>query len=582
MKKKYLPNVWGRGALFAYSGLEGITTFSDSMCGQLMAEHVGMTLDGTTAELYLRLKRGGQEISFSLVASDLIEGTFKDNASFKFLFLNQHTIVGYTPTDVAVPIFRADLAEERSFDGGTAFQCGKLKLWYAFVTDARNGQTYFAVARSREWEDAVKAAKEALEEDIDSIAQQHREFFDRVPELTVGSEAEKRTFAKCFSVMKSQVYTAEGIFKGRWTTPDRIPHKRMWLWDSVFHSMGNVYIDSQLAYDTLRSILDTQHPDGFIPHMCDPKGYILPHSQPPVIAWGLYCLYEKAGRRDWVEELYGGIKAYLNWVMKNRDANGNYLYEWYVDPNDKNCRCGESGMDNTPRFDEVQLMDAIDYSCYMANEMRHMEKLARILDLPEDADKYALLYARIGEQINKELYDEEDGRYYDRELESGKFRKVSTPAGLLPLFAGVCPPERAARLVADIINPDTFNTPLPIPSVSLDDSFHCDDYWRGTVWINYNYMVEQGLRQNGYLKEADHIVNATMAAIAEWYEREGCIFEIYDPKNKLCPSELGRKGPAIKPAEYSARLMAVRDFGWSACLYVVMAMERENISCENN
>lgn len=572
---KHLPNVWGRGALFAYSGLEGTSTFHEHMCGQLMGEHIGMVLDSSSVELYLRLKKKGmvQAITFSLVSSDLIEGTFNYDKPFKFLFLDQRTIVGYAPTELSVPVFRADLASEKVFGNGTAFQVGE--EWYAFATDIRAGQSYFAVARSKDWNDAVKTAKEALKTDIEAIAVQRRAFFEKLPELTVGSEAEKRTFAKCFSIMKSQVYTAEGIFKGRWTTPDRIPHKRCWIWDSVFHSMGNIYIEPQLAYDSLRAILDAQEADGFIPHMFDPHGYMFPQTQPPIIAWGLYCLYEKTGRRDWVESLYDGIKASLNWIMKNRDINGNYLYEWYVNPHTAHSRCGESGMDNTPRFDVVQLMDAIDFSCYMANEMRYMEKLARILGQSEDADRYASLYVRIAEQINTELYDEEDGRYYDRELESGKLRKVSTPAGLLPLFAGVCPPERAARLAADITNSDTFHTPLPLPSVSLDDSHYSDDMWRGNVWINYSYMLEHGLRDYGFVEEADHIVDATMAAIAKWYEKEGCIFEFYDPGNEVCPSELSRKGPAIKPADFFVRAMNIRDYGWSACLYAAMAMERE-------
>ena len=572
---KKLPNVWGRGALFAYSGLEGVNTYHDSMCGQLMAEHIGMSFDDGAAELYLRLTGTPwiQEINFSLVASDLIEGTLVDNAAFTFLFLDQSTVVGFAPSDVAVPIFHCDLGKENAFDGGNAFECEK--GWYAFAIETRKENVYFAVSRSKNFTDAVDKVKEALNADINEVADKRRAYFDLVPELNCASDDEKRTFAKCFSIMKSQVYTEEGIFKGRWTTPNRTPHKRWWLWDSVFHTIGNIHIEPQLAYDTLRSILDVQDPDGFIPHMSYPEGWVVPHTQPPLIAWGLYCLYEKTGRQDWVKELYGGIKAFLNWVMKNRDVNKNYLYEWYVDPDVEVCRCGESGMDNTPRFDVVQLMDSIDFSCYMANEMRHMEKLAHILGLPDDAEKYASLFALISERINKELYDEEDGRYYDRELESGKFRKVSTPAGLLPLFAGVCPHDRAERLVADICNPDTFNTPMPVPTVALNDPYHSNDYWRGTVWINYNYMVVCGLREYGFIEAAEHIADATMATVAQWYMREGCIFEIYDPQNILCPSELERKGKSMKPAEYFARLMAVRDFGWSACLYVALAMQRE-------
>jgi len=570
------PNVWGRGALFAYSGLEGTATYHDSLCGQLMAEHIGITLDDGAAELYLRLTGTPwvQEISFSLVASDLIEGTLKDNAPFGLLFLDQNTIAGFAPSNVAVPIFHADLGKAESFEGGIAYQCEK--GWYAFASRTEGDTVFFSVSRHKEFPDATAKAVQAIYADLSAQANKLRHIFDWVPDAPHATEEEQRTLAKCFSVMKSQVYTQEGVFKGRWTTPDRTPHRRWWLWDSAFHSIGNAYIDPELAYDTLRTILDVQEPDGFIPHMSYPEGWIVPHTQPPLIAWALYRLYEKTGRKDWVENLYEGNRKSLNWIMKNRDANGNFLYEWYVDPNVEVCRCGESGMDNTPRFDVVQLMDSIDFSCYMANEMRHMEKLARILDIKEDAEGYASLFAKMSERINAELYDEEDGRYYDRELESGEFRKVSTPAGFLPLFAGVCPPDRAKRLAEDICNPNTFGTPLPIPTVALNDPYHSKDYWRGTVWINYSYMVQQGLRDNGFVQEADWLADATIAAVAHWYMREGCIFEIYDPQNMLCPSELERKGPAIKPAEYFARLMAVRDFGWSSCLYAALVLERES------
>ena len=572
---KTLPNIWGRGAIVAYSGLEGTTTFDDSMFGQLMEEHVGITLDDGAAELYLRLLGIPwiMEIDFSLVCSDLIEGALDYDHAFKLLFVNQNTLVGYAPAGKALPIFHADLGKERAIEGGKAYECEK--GWYAFITEEKDGRTYFAVSRSKNLDEAVKDAKEALQSDIEAIADKYRAYLENVPELQHATEDEKMTFAKCFSVMKSQVHTAEGVFKTRWTTPERTPHKKCWLWDSVFHSIGNVYLEPELAYETLHAIIDMQREEGFIPHMSFPNGKTSSVTQPPLIAWGVYRLYEKTGRRDWMEIFYEGIKAHLNWVMENRDLNHNHLYEWEVTYTDPTCHCGESGMDNSPRFDIARVMDAIDFSCYMANEMRHMEKLAQVLGLEEDAKEYASLYTLISERINEELYDEEDGRYYDRDTTTGEFCKISTPAGLLPLFAGVCPPERAKRLVEDICNPNTFNTPMPIPTVSLDDPEHCIDYWRGMVWINYNYMVQQGLRDYGYIEEANHVADATIAGIAKWYMKEGSIFEIYDPQNVLCPSDLERKGKVIKPREYFARLLPVRDFGWSSTLYVAMVMERE-------
>jgi hypothetical protein len=88
-------------------------------------------------------------------------------------------------------------------------------------------------------------------------------------------------------------------------------------------------------------------------------------------------------------------------------------------------------------------------------------------------------------------------------------------------------------------------------------------------------MVQQGLRDYGFIEEANHVADATIVGVTHWYMREGSIFEIYDPQNKLSPWELERKGKVIKPEEYFARLAPVRDFGWSSTLYVAMVMERE-------
>ncbi len=571
---KQLPNVWGRGALFAFSGLDGINTHSDSLCAQLMGEHIGFVFEATTAELYLRLigTRWTQEVRFSTVCSDLIEGTL-DDKGFGFTYADQRTIVGFAPSDEAVPIFRADLAEEKPFEGGTSFLCDG--FWFAFASVQDGEQTRFALCRHKDWESAKNGACAALAIDFNAIAEKRRAFFACMPTLTTATPAEQKTLAKCFSVMKSQVYTPEGMFTTRWTTPDRTPHKRWWFWDSIFHAQGNYYLDAQLAYETLRTVVDVQDADGRIPHSAFPDK-IWPHqTQPPLVAWALYRLYEKTNRLDWVEDIYRANRTHLQWVMDHRDSNGNHLYEWWVNPNTPDCRCGESGMDNTPRFDEVQEMDAIDYSCYMANEMRYMAKLANVLGRAEEEAEYTAMYERIGERVNADLYDEQDGRYYDRELETGKFHKVYTPASFLPLFAGICPPDRAARLVADIMNPARFNTPLPIPSVSADDPQHCDDYWRGLVWINYFYMVEQSLRENGYVNEANQLADAVIAGIAKWYEKAGCIFETYDPYNERCGAELSRKGPPMKPTDTYLRFLAVQDFGWSSCLYTALVMERE-------
>ena len=87
-------------------------------------------------------------------------------------------------------------------------------------------------------EDACAKAVAALGADVaDELAQKYA-FFDALPAVPHVSEDEERAYYRAFSALKSQVYTPEGKYKRRYTTPDRLPHRRIWIWDSVFHSMG--------------------------------------------------------------------------------------------------------------------------------------------------------------------------------------------------------------------------------------------------------------------------------------------------------------------------------------------------------
>lgn len=75
------PNIWGNGALFAFSGIEGTNTLKDSMCGQLMSKHIGIAFDSHRVEMYLRLKEVS-DFSFEAVASDVITKARYSSATF--------------------------------------------------------------------------------------------------------------------------------------------------------------------------------------------------------------------------------------------------------------------------------------------------------------------------------------------------------------------------------------------------------------------------------------------------------------------------------------------------------------------
>ncbi len=572
MNQLLLPNIWGRDALFSYSGLEGECSMYGTLCGQLLQDNLGMRLDKKAGEFYFLPRT--DKCRLEIVASDVIKGVLNSEYPFAIVALNQKTIVGCAPKDYADFVFHPILPDrELAIEGGKG--CEFRANCYVCFSEEQGENIVFAVAKAKEEADAIAAAKEGLKADILAIAEQRIAFFEKVPQVDSLTEVQQKTLSKAFSIMKGQVNSPEGVLTCRYTTPDRIPHRKMYLWDSAFHSIGNVYLDFELAHETLYAVLLGRREDGMVFHCMGPEGGTLERTQPPILAWAYWKLYKKTGRIDWLEEAYPLLAGYLDWNFKNRDQDQNLLFEWFMTPETPDCRCGESGMDNTPRFDTDTEWDAIDFSCFMANEMRYMSVMAKVLNKPEDAAKYADLYQKMGDKINDCLYDEQDGRYYDRAMGGTEFNRVPTVSCFLPLFAGICPPERAKKLVADLMNPETFGFKHMVPTVAANHENFSIDYWRGTTWICYNYLIEQGLRENGFTELADRIVDATIDMVSHWYGREGAIFEVYDPKGILMPSELHRKDPSPNPTYPGAKIQIVRDFGWSSTLYAAMIMERE-------
>lgn len=570
------PNIWGKGALFCYSGWDGECVPPRAMCGRLLGDFIGVDFDDHDVQLVMRVRRV-RDWRFDVVASDLIAGRLDGGQEFCMVFAAQNVVLGRCPTDRMTPVLHGDLLEKQQHTSCAVYAKHGAAYALALVTSAEN-ETRFALVREQNPMDAAQLALQwAKDGDVAAAKARCEAYFDRLPAPLAERAGAAVTLAKCYSIMKSQVYTPYGRFAQRWTTPDRLPHRHLWLWDSVFHSFGNVYVDPQLAKDSLLSVLDGQREDGFVPHMILPD-MVSDVTQPPVLAWGFLTLYEKTGKRDLLESVWKSLRRYLAWNEQHRAGSVDGLFSWFVDPNDPNCRCGESGMDNSPRFDGERHLNCVDFSCFMANEMRCMQTIATLLGDAEAESAYANRYREISAAIETHLFDERDNRYYDRSVKDGSWVRVAAVSSFLPLFAGVCSQERAALLLEDLFNPATFGTTVGVPSVAVSDATFGSDMWRGPVWINYNYMIILGLDAYGYRDAARALCEATLTAIETWYERSGCLYEYYDSTGVRSPAELPRKGLPLCPADDMVRYPAVRDYGWTAALYVALCFWREKRS----
>lgn len=128
------------------------------------------------------------------------------------------------------------------------------------------------------------------------------------------------------------------------------------------------------------------------------------------------------------------------------------------------------------------------------------------------------------------------------------------------------PADRVDRLLANLNDPHTFATALPIPSVSIDHGAFCKDMWRGPVWININYMTSVGLRRHGREADADALAEKTLAAIARWYRRTGCFYEFYDALDLTPPTNLDRK----RRHQLGHGMACISDYNWTAAMTALL------------
>jgi len=414
--------------------------------------------------------------------------------------------------------------------------------------------------------------------DFDAAWRARRRWLESITPPAGLSDAERSAFYKACSMMKGQLRSPVGNFRCRWTTPDRWPHRWLWLWDSVFHAIGLRHIDPEAAKDILSAIFAAQHQDGFVPHMTtlDKSSFI---TQPPVIALGIKMVLEKTDDIEWLRDLYAKNKHFLEWVMANRDSDGGGLVEYAIEA-DANCRSGESGMDNSPRFDSATQLDAPDFNAFLSLDCEIMAEFALRLNLKADVTFWQNQHRRLNDLINERLWDEDAGLYVDYDVKADRRSTVLSSAGFLPLLSGTPTKERAARLAAHLENPSTFGTPFPIPSISREQSeFYSKDMWRGPVWINLNYLVALGLERSGYVGLAEKLRAKTCAEIEKFHSKYGTFFEFYDDRCECNPPQLLRKG--INDFDLSPYHQPFSEFGWSATLYIDMLFSKTLVRGSN-
>ena len=566
-----LNNIWGYGQLFGFSGIDGVNRWANDFVGTLTEEKIGIRFELKEWIKVVFPIKG--EIKFRAITGDMIDAETEEG-DFFLTFATADALVGYSPV---LPEFIGQKGIESGKTWGT-------DVWHTMfdwmaLQYRKEGNLYkFCVYHSSTYVLARSGANDYIHEDVLALKKARYDYFKNMPPCK--NKKYEQLYYKALSVNKVNVHTPEGNIPCMWTTPDRVPHRNLWLWDSVFHALAMVDYNPALAKDAIRAVLTQIRRDGFMPCTMTPIAHD-DLTQPQVLAWGVWEVYQKTGDESFLRESVDSLERYLEWDIQNRDKNGNELLEWFTEPDYTECKCGESGLDNSPRFDFAEDMDCMDFSMFLAHDALYLSYIYDKLGDKAKRDKWKDKYERVKSKMNELLWDEETGVYYDR-LFNGELSKVLTPTSFFPMFANIPSKEQAEKMVKTLTNPDLLWTEYPLATVAKNHPTYSTDMWRGGVWLNLNYFVIEGLKNYGYYELAETLKTKTLDMVDKWYKKTGAIFEFFAPEGEVVPYECERKGKPTTPPDWRKHVHSIIDFNWSACFTLLFIQDESAEHSDKN
>ncbi|QNN45311.1 glycoside hydrolase [Thermomonas brevis] len=335
-----------------------------------------------------------------------------------------------------------------------------------------------------------------------------------------------------------------------------------WAWDSWKHAAALAHVAPDLARDQMRAMFDFQSANGMVADSVylDAKENNWRNTKPPLAAWATLEIHRATGDAAFVAELYDKLVRYHRWWFAERDHDRNGLAEFGATDGTRIAAAWESGMDNAVRFDGAKMLangkgawsldqESVDLNAYLYREKLDLAELADVLGKRDEAAAWRRDAEAMKARIGNRFFDAAAGWFFDARLGSGEHVRVFGSEGWTPLWAGIASEVEARGVIATMLDPKRFATPMPLPTLAADDPRFSPvkGYWRGPLWLDQARFGVEALRRYGHAADADALT-ARLLLQADGLDAQAPMYENYDPTTG--------KG-------YQAR-----NFSWSAASYL--------------
>jgi len=343
----------------------------------------------------------------------------------------------------------------------------------------------------------------------------------------------------------------------------------LYYWDSYFMVQGMLDQDhKELVLGVLENLLYTYERFKVIPNAS--RTYLMGRSQPPFLSSFILDVYQTYGMdKKWLKRAIKLAEAEYHTVWMGRTKpNARLVYEGlsrYYDVNYLHDLAeAESGWDYTPRFNHKALNYLpVDLNSLLYKYERDFAYAERILENEEEAQKWDQAAQRRRVTMNKLMWSELRGLYYDYNFVKEHRGSVSSLAAFYPMWAGLADEKQAARLVNSLKKFEQRG------GLSTTDAMQVGDLVPGAMpaqwaypngWAPLHFIAIKGLQRYGYHEEARKIANRWLKTNLDWFNKHHVFLEKY---NVVQPGKPPAKG--VYPSQTG--------FGWTNAVFERLCRE---------
>ena len=400
-----------------------------------------------------------------------------------------------------------------------------------------------------------------------AIAEEQRQwkkyFQLEVPSISCADPSIARFWNYVWYVLKANRSAPGAHVKHSFTSPSKHFYWGVWIWDTYFHILGERWLGTcEVARDSIRAVLDTQAPNGYIP-CCSGVDYRMlfegendlryvlpditeykalqePHkasfrfrhelqgrrrevgtsqelTQTPLIACAVFDYALLQNDWEFAKEVFPSLLAYEEWIWRRRTDEKGRFVGWHGI---------ESGWDDATRHYPPPFK-AVDMTVHAYRHRRDLALMAEKLGKKQLAEEL-WSRARLTAQGVQSFWNKDKGCFLDKDGKN-KVRPQISASTFFPLWARLADAEQAGRLLK-LLKSREFGTKFPVPTLATSEP----DYnphgwgWNGPVWLQVNWFIIEGLFNYGYFAEAMELWEKTKSLIIKDGKPASC--ELYDPE----------------------------------------------------